>query len=139
MRNYLIILTIILITNSCMSTGNVLTDKKINKQDSFESNELKIITTIEKYSKSKEWFYGKIEIENKTEKNIQFNFNQNLKIGEKILKADYNFKPISYAHIAFRIAPKSSSSWDVVWRMKNYSSDMEIMILNDLTIMDFKE
>jgi len=135
MMNYLKIILIILITNSCISI-----DKEIDKKKSSESNELKITTTVDKYSQSKGWFYGKIEIENKTEKNIQFNFNQNLKIGGEILKADYNFEPISYANIAFRIAPKSSSSWNVVWRMTKFIPDsMEILILNDLKMMEYKE
>lgn len=139
MRQCLFTLTIILVTNSCISSGNLFTDEKINKQNLSESQELKITTTIEKYSKSKEWFYGTIEIENKTDKNIYFNFNQNLKIGNKIFKADYNIKPISYAASAFKIPPNSESSWEVVWRMKNYRTEMEITILEDLTMKEFKD
>jgi len=137
-KKYLHLLTIFLIANSCILTGNFLTDRSINKTLISESSEVKITTTVEKYSPSKEWFYGRIEIENKTEKKLRFNFNQNLKIDDRIIKADYNFQPVSYAHIAFRILPKTTQTWEVVWRVNQYELDSaQIQILNDLALTEF--
>jgi len=138
MKKYIPILLILLIASSCISTGNFLTDRSINKTLTSESSEVKITTTVEKFSPSKEWYYGKIEIENKTEKNLRFNFNQCLKIDGRIINADYNFQPVSYAYIAFRILPKTTQTWEVVWRINQYEPDSEqIKILNDLTLTEF--
>ncbi len=135
---YIRLLTIFLFLTSCTSTGNFLTDRNVSKTLTSESSEVKISTTVEKYSPSKEWFYGKIEIENKTERNLQFNFNQNLKINGRIIKADYNFQPLSYASIAFRILPKTTNTWDVVWKINQYNPDsMQIQILKDLKMTEF--
>lgn len=137
MKNLLIITSIILVTSSCLLTGNILSTQRINLQKKSSSIELNITTNVEKYSKSNGWFYGTIEIENVSNKSILFNFNQNLKVGDTILKADYNYLPISYAFEAFKIELKSSSKWTVVWKMEDYTSDMKVRIINDLTVKEF--
>jgi hypothetical protein len=140
MKKQIFLLTTILIANSCILTNNILTDKKINQTLVSESNEVKIKTTVEKYSRSKGWFYGKIEIENKTDKNLRFNFNQNISIDRTIINADWNVVPVSFAQEAFRVSPKTKVSWIVVWKYKYYNKEStEIRILEDLTITEFKK
>lgn len=140
MNTYIQILLILLIGNSCISTNNFLTDKKINQKLTSESTEVKITTTVEKYSRSKKWFYGKIEIENKTDKNLRFNFNQNIEIDGMVINADWNVYPVSYAQEAFKILPKSKASWDVVWRKEYFNlKSTTFIIMNDLTTAEFIE
>ena len=78
MKKYALIISIIFAANSCYLTNNFLTDKTINQKLVTESDEVKVTTFVEKYSTSKEWYYGKIEIENKTTRNFKFNFDQKL-------------------------------------------------------------
>jgi hypothetical protein len=59
-------------------------------------------------------------------------------INGRIIEADYNFTPISYAAIAFRILPRTTATWEVVWRTSQYSlNSMPILLLNDLKMTEF--
>jgi len=128
-----------LITNSCYLTSNILTDKRINQQHVTESNDVIITTTIDKYSYSKKWFYGKIEIINKSDKELRFNFDQELSIEGKFAKANWNIYPISYAPEAFKILSKSSSVWTVVWSINLSKIDKRLIkFLPNLTMKEFK-
>ena len=141
MKKYILILLVFttLITNSCYLTSNILSDKKINQQLVTESNDVIITTAIDKYSRSKKWFYGKIEIKNKTDKELKFNFNQELIVDGQIVNADWNIYPISYTPQAFKISPKTSMIWTVVWPINLSEIDKtQIKILPNIIMTEFK-
>jgi hypothetical protein len=141
MKKYALIISIIIVANSCYLTNNFLTDKKINQKLVTESDEVKVTTFVEKYSTSKEWYYGKIEIENKTTRNFKFNFNQKLVLEGDTLIADWNIYPISYAHQAFELVSKTTKNWTVVWRMEKdkFNKKAIIKIIPDLTMIEFNQ
>lgn len=111
-------------------------DRSVNKTLETRTNNQSIKTYVETYSKSEKRFYGKINICNLTQDTIAFNFNQTLNLKNEILKADYNFKPISYAYTAFLISPNQCSTWDVVWNSKSDIDDFEqIYLTADTTLI----
>lgn len=103
---------------------------------SISSHESVIIETkVIKYQKKKERFYGTITTTNNSSDTLIFNLNQNLIMGETELVANYNYKPISYADIAFYLYPFSKSTWDVVWETKGMKINFDVLtIKEDLTI-----
>ena len=124
-----IIFLVTLTQISCM-------DRKVNKTLETKTDKQAIKTDVETYSKSEKRFYGKIHICNLTQDTIGFNFYQMLHLKNEVLKADYNFKPISYAYTAFLILPKQCSTWEVVWNSKEEVNDFEeIYLTADTTVI----
>jgi hypothetical protein len=122
---------------SCFYTDNIFLDKKIDRYLVSNSNKMLMRTNVERYSPSKKWFYGSIEIVNKTEDTLSFNFNQGLKTGKDTIFADYNFVPVSYAFSAFYIYPQKSKVWEVVWKTKSDEIDINnIELLSDTTTLN---
>ena len=128
-----------MILPSCFLTNNILTDKRIDKRFEIETNDVKIITIVEKYSRSKKWFYGTIEIYNKTSLTYRFNFNQNIKTNNFEITPTWNIFPISYANEVFNLKPKSRSKWIVAWPVDKERVDFkDIQIVSD-TKMKLKD
>lgn len=105
-------------------------DKSINKTLETKTNKAVIRTTVDKYSKSRQWFYGSIKIYNQSQDTLKFNFNQSLLLDNSILKADYNIYPVSWAYQMFFVLPNSSKTWDVAWKNTN-----PIINFKDITIL----
>ncbi len=126
-RVILFLLTLLQI--SCM-------DRKVDLTLVTKTEKLSIKTDVETYSKDEKRFYGKINICNLTQDTIGFNFNQMLNLKNGALKADYNFKPISYAYTAFLISPNQCSTWDVVWQSNVDIDDFkQIYLTADTTLI----
>lgn len=133
-RNVLYFL-IIIILPSCFITSNPITDKTINKKLITETNNIKVVTIVEKYSRSKKWFYGTIEIYNQTPLTCEFNFNQRLKTNNKEISPTWNIFPISYGPESFKIKPNSNRKWIVVWPVNRKEIDFkDISIIPDTQI-----
>ena len=111
-------------------------DRKVDLTLVTKTEKLSIKTDVETYSKDERRFYGKINICNLTQDTIAFNFNQMLNLKNGALKADYNFKPISYVYTAFLISPNQCSTWDVIWQSKVDIDDFkEIYLRADTTLI----
>jgi hypothetical protein len=121
MRYTLYIFLILLFTSSCVSS--YLTDKKrqditIGKSLETKTERLQILTSVEKYSPSKRWYYGSIKICNQTNDTVRFSFRQFLLAEGDTLRPKYNLFPVSYTSEAFDIRPKSCRTWTVAWAIK---------------------
>lgn len=111
-------------------------DRRVNKTLETKTDQQSIKTDVNTYSKSEKRFYGKIEICNLTQDTIAFNFNQTLHLKNEVLKADYNFKPISYAYTAFLIPPRKCSTWEVVWNaMEDVDGFEQVYLTADTTLI----
>lgn len=91
-------------------------DITINKTLETRTSKAVIKTRIEKYSKSRQWFYGSIKICNNTTDTLKFNFNQSVLVDNVLLKADYNLYPISWGYEMFFVLPDSCRTWKVAWK-----------------------
>lgn len=140
MKRYFVYILLILILSSCFLTNNVTTDKQINKRFETETNDVKIITIVDKYSRSKKWFYGTIEIYNKTSLTYKFNFNQIVKTNNIEIIPTWNIFPVSYANEVFNLNPNSSRKWIVAWPIikdKIDFNDIQIIPDTKMTLKDY--
>lgn len=113
---WLILLTSII--SSCSNyyiTKSKWRDPSINKTIETKTEKAIIKTTVDKYSKSKQWFYGSIVISNLSLDTLQFNINQSILVNNELLKVETFLLPISYARDAFLVLPHATKTWNVTW------------------------
>jgi hypothetical protein len=128
--------TILIATIALLSYG-FISITPISKKEVKDN--IEVYVQVSKNQKGKNRFFGLIEIKNKTNKKIIFNFNQNLIIGTDTLTPKYNFRPISYAPEAFMISHNETKTWSVVWEYKGEQRlNNKINILIDTSISEQK-
>lgn len=128
--------TILIATIALLSYG-FISIKPFSKKEVKDN--IEVYVQVSKNQKGKNRFFGLIEIKNKTNKKIIFNFNQNLIIGTDTLTPKYNFRAISYAPEAFMISHNETKTWSVVWEYKaEQRLNNKINILIDTSICEQK-
>lgn len=126
------LLSVLLTLCSCgdhFLTKSKWRDISINKTLETKTNKAVIRTTVDKYSKSRKWFYGSIKICNQSLDTLNFNFNQSLLVDNTILKANYNLYPVSWAFHMFFVLPNSCRTWNVAWKNENLIMNFENIVV----------
>lgn len=112
MKINLIMLATTLLLSSCLRHL-----VKINKTNETTSSALTIKVTLDEYSKVNNWYYGTIQIKNKTKDTVIFNFNQSLTFEKApiTLPRAYEIEP-SKDFKKYHIVPGNTLFWKVYWK-----------------------
>ena len=112
MKIKLIILATTLLLSSCFRHL-----VKINKTNVTTSSALTIKVTLDEYSKVNNWYYGTIQIKNKTKDSVIFNFNQSLTFDKAKITIPRAYEVTPSQDInKYLIVPDKTLFWKVCWK-----------------------